>query len=225
MTVITNGYDPERFPAEAGRAEPSPTDPLSIVYTGQFYADRHPGGLLDAIQSLRQDPPPGMPALRVEFFGKPDTTVDVAGEIRRRGLEDVVSLKGHVPYAESLRIMTRADVLLLVDQPGRLRGVPAKLYEYLGAGRPVLAMVEPDSDTAWVLEQSDIPYRMAAPTDARGIRQALIELVLAARSSPRGASREGRLAFTRPRLTAALAELLDQCVASRAEGRPVGDLR
>lgn len=225
MTVITNGYDPERFPTDAERPERVPTDPLRIAYTGQFYADRHPGGLLDAIQSLRQDPAPGMPPLDVEFFGKLDSTVDVRAEIERRGLEDVVHIRGHVPYAESLRIMGEADVLLLVDQAGRLRGVPAKLYEYLGAGRPVLAMIEPDSDTSWVLGESDLPYRMASPSDARGIRQALIELADAARNHRDETAHPGRLAFTRPRLAAALAELLEQCVLRRAEGRPVEAVR
>ena len=38
--------------------------------------------------------------------------------------------------------MVQADVLLLLDTPGRQAGVPAKLYEYIGAGRPILALAE-----------------------------------------------------------------------------------
>src|SRR4029077_3555512 len=98
-------------------------------------------------------------------------------EIRSRGLGDVVSVGGQVPYDECLARMVRADILLLLDTPGRRIAVRAKLYEYVGAGRPVLALGEPDGDTAWVLGQCGISHRIASPGDSKGIRQALAELV------------------------------------------------
>ena len=70
----------------------------------------------------------------------------------------------------------RADILLLIHTPGWRLGVPAKLYEYLGAGRPILALAEPDSDIAWVLRTSKVLHRIAPPRDVPAIRQALLEL-------------------------------------------------
>ena len=55
--------------------------------------------------------------------------------------------------------MVGADVLLLLDSPGHRVGVPAKLYEFVGAGRPILALAEFDSDVAWVLRESEVPHR------------------------------------------------------------------
>jgi hypothetical protein len=103
---------------------------------------------------------------------------DLATEVRQRGLEELVHSGGQVPYAQSLRDMTAGDILLLLDGKGRRIGVPAKLYEYLGAGRPIFALAEPDSDTAWVLRESGVPHRLVAPPgDAVTIRAALGELI------------------------------------------------
>jgi hypothetical protein len=160
-----------------------------------------------------------MPTLQVDIIGSPDTTVNVREEIDRRNLGAVVQLPGHIPYDETLRAMVSADALLLVDQAGRRKGVPAKLYEYLGAGRPILALVEPDSDSSWVLAESGVPHHTASPSDPQAIRQALVKLVAELRTG-QGRSRgapEGRLAFTRESLTRKLAGILDGCAAARAE--------
>jgi glycosyltransferase involved in cell wall biosynthesis len=213
MSVITNGYDPETFPEAAPEG---PSDTLRVVHPGQFYGNRHPGTFLDAVRMFEQDRPEGAPRLRVKFVGNTDVSFDIQSEIDRRGLGEAVHLIGHVPYAESLRLMSRSDILLLVDEAGRRRGVPAKLYEYLGAGRPVLALTEADSDTAWVLRESEFPHRLAPPSDPAAIRRALAELAAEARAgaAPIAAS-GGRLAFTRERLTGRLATLLDDLDESR----------
>jgi len=50
--------------------------------------------------------------------------------------------------------------------------VPAKLYEYLGAGQPILALAEPDSDIAWALRgKSGVLHRIVPPRDAPAIKQ------------------------------------------------------
>jgi hypothetical protein len=51
----------------------------------------------------------------------------VSQQVRCLGLEQSVSIIRQVPYAQSLREMCQADVLLLLDSPKRKTGVPAKL--------------------------------------------------------------------------------------------------
>ncbi len=124
-----------------------------------------------------------------------------------------VSVEGHVTYAQSISAMGQADVLLLLDSPGRRAGVPAKLYEYIGAGRPILALAELDSDVAWVLRESGVPHRIAPPLDPGAIRRALTELlqdpatVRCGRQSELVQSR-----FTREHLAGELAAVLDSCL-------------
>jgi len=128
----------------------------------------------------------------------------------RRGLDGLVFLKGHVPYNQSIRAMVRADLLLLLDTPGQRAGVPAKLYEYVGAGRSILALAALDSDVAWVLRESGVAHRVAAPLDAEAIRRALTELL----QDPAIARRSGlqfpiQTRFTRERHGCELVAVLD----------------
>jgi hypothetical protein len=142
---------------------------------------------------------------------------DLDAEIRQRGLESVVEFSGQVPYGRAVAEMAAADVLLLLDTPGRRSGIPAKLYEYLGAGRPVLALAEPNGDTAGALRTAGVLHRVAPLTDAVRIRQALSELLEAVAAGEAGtATGPERFAFTRARLAQSLAECLDTCVATRA---------
>lgn len=107
--------------------------------------------------------------------------------------------------------MCRADILLLLDTPGRRAGVPAKIYEYIGADRPILCLGEPDGDLAWVLRQSGVPHRIVRPGDVAGITGALAELIGVVRRERNEPGRKSTPSpvFTRERMAQQLASVLD----------------
>jgi glycosyltransferase involved in cell wall biosynthesis len=222
MLTLTNGYDPEAFPRRDATAPR--TGPLRIVHTGELYAGRDPRPLLDALQTLKQSA--GGLSFRVVFIGRGARGgLDLPAEVERRGLIEVVSIEGQIPYQQALHELCQADLLLLLDSAGRRAGVPAKLYEYLGAGRPMLVLAEADGDTAAVVRESGMPHRIAPPNDPGRIRQALTELVdgltAGTLAAPAGQATER---FTRAALAGRLAENLDSLVLAqtvRAGGRPV----
>jgi glycosyltransferase involved in cell wall biosynthesis len=208
MAVITNGFDPERFPPPAATGG----DSFTIIYSGSIYAGRDPRLFLDAVRTWVAGRPAGVRPVRVAFFGCIEADY-LAAEVRARGLEGVVTIHGQIPYAESLAAMARSDVLLLLDSPGRRIGVPAKLYEYLGAGRPVLALSEADGDTAWVLRESGLPHRIAPPDDPAAILEALAGLATEVESGRAAVGPgSGRLQFTREMMASRLAEEFANCV-------------
>jgi glycosyltransferase involved in cell wall biosynthesis len=175
VTYVTNGFDPEFFPPPGPLAPRN--DRLTILYAGELYNGRDPRPVFDALVALEKARAPGRPPIRLRMLGQStDHRLDLLSAIRERGLEGIVELGGHVPYAEALQAMTEADVQLLLDAPGRKISIPAKLFEYVGAARPVLALAEPDGDIAWALKTSGIPYRIAPPGSAIKIQQALQEL-------------------------------------------------
>jgi glycosyltransferase involved in cell wall biosynthesis len=214
MRTLTNGFDPENFPAPNVRR---PSDgPLTLLHAGEVYAGRDPRPLLDALAALGSAGDAGRP-VRLCFLGQ--VTVqrcDLGEEVRRRGLEGGVVVEPHAPYAGALARMAAADILLLLDSPGRRIGVPAKLYEHLGAGRPVLALAEPDGDTAWALRASGAVHRTVTPTDNVGIGRALLELVEIVRRGTAAVSGDRARAFTREHLAGVLAGILDGCLEARA---------
>jgi glycosyltransferase involved in cell wall biosynthesis len=206
MIAITNGFDPDAFPSRTSC--PGNRRELLLVHTGELYFGRDPRPFLDALRELHN------PSLRVRFLGRASVgDLDLPTEIARRGLESIVELCGQVTYDESLRAMAAADVLILFDSPGRRVGVPAKLYEYLGARAAVLAITEPEGDADWVLRESGVMHRIAASNDSAQIYKALAELVACLSVGRPVSVMPERLAeFTREAMGRRLAETLDGLV-------------
>lgn len=218
IVSLTNGYDPEAF-ADIQR-QPDPSGRWTLAHPGELYAGRDPRPLFEALRGLLRDWPADQPSPQLRLLGGGKSlNSGFIEELRRLELQDIVTHEGHVPHRQALQAMVNADVLVLLDSVGRKAGVPAKLYEFLGAGRPVLALAEPDGDTASVLRTSGVEHRIARPNDAPAIEQALREL--AAVRSTTGAPAEGRLQFTRERLTAQLAAMIDRLMTADAARRPV----
>ncbi|MCI0642798.1 MAG: glycosyltransferase [Gemmataceae bacterium] len=221
MTAITNGFDPERFPQRnvGGHSNPSNGERLTILHAGELYSGRDPRPVLDALRDIEAggNGSPDKPHFRLEFLGRATEAIfDLPGEVRRRVLDQIVSLTSQAPYAQALERMVAADILLLIHSPGFKVGVPAKLYEYLGAGRPVLALAEPDGDIAWVLKTSGVPHRIVPPHDAAKIKQALLELGRELRAGAALSPASTRL-FTREHMARQMAQCLD-AVCVKAEG-------
>ena len=76
--------------------------------------------------------------------------------IRQYGLEDLVFLEPPIPYIEAPAEMLRADGLLLFQGSLTNTQIPAKLYEYFRARRPILAVVDPAGETAALLRSVGI---------------------------------------------------------------------
>jgi glycosyltransferase involved in cell wall biosynthesis len=207
MVAIENGFDPEAFPAPTRRT--GDASMVNVVHAGMVYMGRDPRPLFDALRLRGARRADGLPAVRVSFLGlKQDFTVGLEAEARRRGIEDCIRVEGHLPYEATLQRMVDADILLLLDSPGRRMGVPAKLYEYLGAGRPILALAERDSDIAAVLRDSGGTFALADPRKAEDIANALEQLVNAL-STADGLAARGRSPYVRRELTVRLARFLD----------------
>lgn len=224
MIVAPNGYDPETF-AELPPHRPSPGR-ITLVHAGELYVGRDPRLLLDALADLRNNPVPGLPPIGMNFFGRATEGVfDLDEEIRRRQLQDRVQNLGQITYRQALGELVAADVLVLVHTPNYRLGVPAKLYEYLGARRPILALAEPESDVGWVLRTSGVAHRIASPTDGPGIRAALVELAQQHVRDDAPAPREdGLFQFTREGMASRVAQGLDWATSRGSQPDAKADL-
>jgi glycosyltransferase involved in cell wall biosynthesis len=223
IVAITNGFDPELFPDTPRSLE----GPVRVLHTGELYAGRDPRSFLEAIRLLREDKS-FTPSIEATFLGRnTEGKFDLATEIQNRNLQDVIHIGGQVPYLQSLRHMTEADILLLLEGKGRPNMVPAKLYEYLGARRPILALADPDSDTEWVLRTSGVPHRLVPPPgDPLAIKVALGELMGELRAGQFATAPERVRQFTREHMAAQFARLLDEGTGSLVEKtRAPGSIR
>ncbi len=176
-------------------------------------------GLLQALQQLYARRPELRGSVELNLVGSRESDNDAW--VARLGLEDSVRLGGYVSHDQAIAAMRAADVLVLVKHTEpRYRGlIPGKLYEYLGAGRPILALVPP-SEAADLVRDLGCA-EIAPPDDVAAICDALERLV----DAKRGGTLETRYPaadarrFTRSDQTRNLAALLENML-SHATGSP-----
>jgi len=79
---------------------------------------------------------------------------------RDEGWLDLVTER--IPQREALQIARSSNSLLLL-QPQSTTQVPAKVFQYIQIGRPILAFIQPNSPAERLLERSGVPYRCVYP--------------------------------------------------------------
>lgn len=137
--LAMNGFDPSDYPAASDPPEIA-GQPLRIVFTGHIYSGySDPTILFQAIRDMGAD---GR-QIRVEFYGTCcDTLLPLAEKI---GISPSVITHAAVSHQEALEIQMGADVLLSLQwiNEKEISRIAAKVFEYMGARRPILAIGYP----------------------------------------------------------------------------------
>lgn len=167
LQVLYNGYDPEDLPSEPSR----PPGPFTIAYTGSFYPHTPPSTLLAALERLAEDGRIPPDALQVEFVGRPDVRVEA--EVKRRGLQSIVRLRGFRPLREAVQIAARADLLYLLIPPHFTEALSDKVFTYLAVGNPILAEV-PEGECLALLDRWADRVALVPPGDIDRMETAIL---------------------------------------------------
>lgn len=151
VKVIYNGFDEEDYAALPKQNIFADDNKIRIVYTGSLYpGKRDPSPLFQAIAYLARSGSllPGQ--LEVIFASK---LLDVAALAEQFGISDYVSSVGFLPREQALRMQRDADALLFLefDAPGVEGILTGKLFEYLHAGPPIVAVGISQESTAGTL--------------------------------------------------------------------------
>jgi glycosyltransferase involved in cell wall biosynthesis len=199
VVTILNGCDFDDFAGLDYR----PAERFRITHAGSFFGKRSPRAFLSALAASDLD----VVARFVGDFRPADR--EWADEL---GLGDRLELIPYASHRRSLELQRSSDALLLLipEAAGRGRGVlSGKVFEYLAAERPILAVVPPDGAAAALIREARAGI-VAPPDDVAGIRDALTSLVERVREGrPNGMT-----------LDADLRERLDR----RARSRELADL-
>ena len=165
VRTIANGCDFDDF----GGLEYTPARRFRITHAGSFFGKRDPRPFLQALGDSDAD----VVARFVGDFRQSDREWAASLD-----LGDRLELIPYAPRAESLRLQRDSEALLLLvpDAGGRGKGVlSGKVFEYLAAGRPILAVVPPDGAAADLVGETNAGI-VVAPDDVDGIRDALGQL-------------------------------------------------
>lgn len=161
MVVIENGYDEESFAsacalAPALQTQPREHRPLVMLHSGIVYpSERDPTQLFMALGQLKSRQLLGPHELRIRF------RASFQDELLRtlsaqHGAQDFLELCPAIPYREALAEMMQVDALLVMQASNCNAQIPAKVYEYLRAGKPILGLTDRMGDTANVLRSAGL---------------------------------------------------------------------
>jgi glycosyltransferase involved in cell wall biosynthesis len=166
VVTIENGCDFDDFAGLEYRR----SDVFRLTHTGSFFGKRDPKPFLRALADS------GLEDVNVRFVG--DFRPGDREFMTELGLADRVALIDHVPRRRSLQLQRESEALLLLipEAGGRGRGVlSGKVFEYIAAERPILAIVPPDGAAARLIHDTGVGV-VVAPEDVDGIREALVDL-------------------------------------------------
>jgi glycosyltransferase involved in cell wall biosynthesis len=142
--VIYNCFDPEEYPAPAPAAQA-----FTILYAGALYSSRSPASFLEGFSHFVQKHRL-TPAEAKFIIAGGSSDLDLRGMSRKHNVETYVELLGRLPHGEALARMQSATALLTIQSPEDDIHVPGKLFEYIGARRPIFAISQPCEVAAMV---------------------------------------------------------------------------
>ena len=160
VVMISNGSDFDDF---AGLEYHPSSGPFRITHAGSFFGKRDPRPFLTALSQVD-----GVTARFVGDFRSTDREW-------ADGISDRIELIPYAPHRRALELQRDSEALLLLipEADGRGRGVlSGKVFEYLAAGRPILALVPPDGAAAELLRATGAGV-VVAPDDVEGITREL----------------------------------------------------
>ena len=169
VEVLPQGFDPEDF--EETFAARLDEEKCRFLYSGLFYDAQTPDFFLRGLAALGARRPEVRGRVEAAFVGLlPEASRRLA---ERLGMIDLVRYEGYLPHREAVAHLRAADVLWMTigARPGAEGISTGKLFEYMGARKPILALVPPG-----VARDALEPYgaaRVAYPDDVAAIAAAI----------------------------------------------------
>ena len=205
VEIIPNGYDPEDF--DSVEKAPDAEGKFVVAHTGLMPESANPDKLWKVLGDMAKSDPEFKEKLMVVTMGQTDGSVKK--DIAENGLSDNFKDLGYVPHAQSVAWQKRADILLLPlrkeeESKAILTG---KFFEYLAAGKAILAFGPTDGDLAQALKETGSGI-ICEFDDENSIKEAFVKLQKP--NSPTQEQIENRQKYSRKAGAESFAKLLDQ---------------
>lgn len=146
---IPNGFDSADFPP----VEYKRNEIFTLTYTGSLYGRRNPESLFLALKKLIQEEKITPNDFKLQFIGRMGS--EVMQMIEATNFRSSIEFIGYLPHHECIVRLMKSDAsLLIIDESKESEEiVPGKVYEYLGVGRPILAIGPTNGAVAKLLDE------------------------------------------------------------------------
>ena len=200
VTVLYSGFEAAEFPPPGPRAA---GDARRLLFAGTLYGKQDLTPLLRALAQGRREGWLSPERLEVNFIGR--LSDRAALEADRFGVADFVTTSEPIPRDQLLRLMVDADALLLPSLHDTDRNaLPMKLFEYIGAKRPIIVFGPGEHLAASLVAEHGLG--LVLPDEA-GLQRCLRDL-LSGENVLRAGNEQERAQFSRDTTLATLASVV-----------------
>ena len=180
---------------------------FSISHIGSLLSERNPKVLWEVLSEIASENIDFKRDLELKLAGI--VSKEIVDSIMNAGLKDNCKLLGYLSHSEAIQLQQNSGVLLLVeiDSEDTKSILPGKLFEYLAARRPILALGPKDSDIEGVI--NDTKSGKFYNYDQKDVLKThLLQLYLDFRKGSLRISSEGIEKYSRRELTKRMSEMI-----------------
>ncbi len=204
MTVITNGYEPHNL-------QPVMDTSFTLAHIGSLLSERNPIILWKVLAEIASENEQFREDLKIVLSGV--VSEDVRESISQFGLSKSCILTGYVSHKKALQLQCNAQVLVLleIDSHATKAIIPGKLFEYMQAKRPIIAIGPEGSDMFGILKETKAGTSFTSE-DSRALKSQLITYYKQYQKGELNVISEGIEKYSRKSLTEKLATLIKTTV-------------
>lgn len=206
--VVTNGYDSEKNEKVVSVLDAK----FSITHIGLMNSDRNPKVLWKALSELSEENNSFKNDLEIKLIGK--LSDDVLADLEKYKFKSVEKIN-YVPHKEVQQYQRNSQVLLLAvnNVPSAKGIITGKIFEYLQAKRPILAIGPEDGDLAVILKNTN-SGTIVDFNDKEAIKRTVLSLYKSYKENTLQVSSKDIEQYHRKELTKQLSVILKQVVNS-----------
>ena len=147
ISLITNGFDYQKLQLELD-------EEFSITHIGRLLPERNPKILWNALKELCIINKNFKNNLKINFIG--NVSENLRNEMKTNDLENSVVYHNYIKYKDTIPYLIKSQILLLIESDDKESSyaIPAKIFEYINSGRPIIAIGPKDSEIKQIIDET-----------------------------------------------------------------------
>ncbi|UUV21016.1 glycosyltransferase family 4 protein [Paenimyroides aestuarii] len=200
--VITNGYDVETV------EKPALDTKFTVSHIGSLLSKRNPKILWQALNEILKENEQFKSDFQLKLIGK--VSPEILDSLKEFNLQNHTKTIGYIPHSEALKYQRSAQVLLLIeiDSYETIGIIPGKLFEYMAAERPILAIGPEKSDVEKIIKDTNTGNYFSY-SDLESVKKYISDCYYKYQQNQLKINGIGLQYFSRKKLTEKLAEVIN----------------
>ncbi|CCO23239.1 glycosyltransferase [Maridesulfovibrio hydrothermalis] len=156
IKVLPHVFDPALYTRKTTESQKK-----IVAHTGNIYGLRSAAPFIEAVANVRPE------NLEFHFYGR---MKDEERRLAEEKCPELIKFFDPIPYLDSIRVLSEADILMVIDAPLKDSPFfPSKLADYIGAGKPVVALTPLSSTTTSIVRDIQKDLLVADSADVPSI--------------------------------------------------------